>query len=141
RKCWMSRRMGGKLRGVAACPCPTAGGKAMWTYALTILAALGVHPAVHAHAQPGLARAAGPGRYEFSEPHMGTQFKVIVYADDEQQARAAAKAAFARADELNHIMSDYDPASELMRLCARAGGDPVPVSKELFFVLTKAEEA
>jgi thiamine biosynthesis lipoprotein len=28
-----------------------------------------------------------------------------------------------------------------MRLCAKAGGDPVPVSDELFFVLSRAEEA
>jgi thiamine biosynthesis lipoprotein len=84
---------------------------------------------------------AEPRRFEFSEPHMGTQFKIILYADDEQQARAASKAAFSRIAELNLIMSDYDPASELMRLCARSGGEPVPVSKELFFVLTKAEEA
>jgi len=37
-------------------------------------------------------------------------------------------------------MSDYDNASELMRLCAGAGGPPVPVSAELFFVLSKAQE-
>jgi thiamine biosynthesis lipoprotein len=87
------------------------------------------------------ADGAEPRRFEFSEPHMGTQFKIILYANDEQQARAASKAAFSRIAELNLIMSDYDPASELMRLCARAGGEPVPVSKELFFVLTRAEEA
>jgi len=40
-------------------------------------------------------------------------------------------------------MSDYDPASELMRLCKKTkktAGEPVPVSPELFFVLTKAQE-
>ena len=37
-------------------------------------------------------------------------------------------------------MSDYRPTSELMRLCEKAGGDPVKVSDDLFFVLAKAEE-
>src|SRR5262249_279681 len=74
-------------------------------------------------------------RYTFAEPHMGTQFQVIGYAADEATAGRAAKAAFARAAELDGIMSDYKPASELMRLCQKAGGDPVPISAELFFVL------
>src|SRR5207245_2116736 len=37
-------------------------------------------------------------------------------------------------------MSDYQATSELMQLCAKAGGDPAPVSEELFFVLSKAQE-
>jgi thiamine biosynthesis lipoprotein len=37
-------------------------------------------------------------------------------------------------------MSDYQPTSELMRLCARAGGPPVPVSPDLFAVLERAQE-
>jgi thiamine biosynthesis lipoprotein len=79
-------------------------------------------------------------RYTYSEPHMGTLFKLIVYAEDEAAADKAAKDAFARVVELDGILSDYKPASELMRLCARAGGDPVPVSPELFFVLSTAQE-
>jgi thiamine biosynthesis lipoprotein len=35
-------------------------------------------------------------------------------------------------------MSDYRSTSELMQLCAKAGGPPVPVSPELFYVLEKA---
>jgi FAD:protein FMN transferase len=79
-------------------------------------------------------------RFSFTEPHMGTRFQVIVYAPDEGAARKAAKAAFARVAELNGIMSDYEATSELMRLCARAGGPPVPVSAELFFVLSRAQQ-
>jgi thiamine biosynthesis lipoprotein len=79
-------------------------------------------------------------RYTFTEPHMGTQFQVVVYAADEAAAKRAAKAAFARVAELDGIMSDYKPASELMRLCQKAGGEPVPVSEELFFVLSRAQD-
>ena len=71
---------------------------------------------------------------------MGTLFKIVLYADDEQQAARAAAAAFARVAELDGIMSDYRPTSELMRLCDKAGTGPVKVSDELFFVLTRAEE-
>lgn len=79
-------------------------------------------------------------RYTFTEPHMGTRFRIILYAADEQTGRKAATDAFARIASLNAIMSDYDKASELMRLCSQAGGPPVPVSAELFFVLSKAQE-
>jgi thiamine biosynthesis lipoprotein len=83
---------------------------------------------------------AGGPRFEFTEPHMGTRFRVVLYAPDEAAAKAAARAAFARVAALDACMSDYKPDSELMRLCAKAGGDPVPVSRELFFVLEKAQE-
>ncbi len=84
--------------------------------------------------------AAPPARYTFTAPHMGTRFKVIVYAPDEQTANRAAESAFARVAQLDGIMSDYRPTSELMRLCAKAGGAPVKVSEELFFVLEKSQE-
>jgi len=79
-------------------------------------------------------------RFEFTEPHMGTLFRIVLYAADESKANTAAKAAFARIAELDGIMSDYKPASELMRLCKKAGGDPVRVSADLFSVLEKAQE-
>jgi thiamine biosynthesis lipoprotein len=81
-----------------------------------------------------------PTRYAFTEPHMGTLFQIKLYAPDKGTAQKAATAAFARIASLNAIMSDYDQASELMRLCAQAGGPSVPVSAELFFVLSKAQE-
>ncbi|MHB1424451.1 MAG: FAD:protein FMN transferase [Gemmataceae bacterium] len=79
-------------------------------------------------------------RYTFTEPHMGTRFRIIVYAPDRNSAREAIQDAYARIASLNATMSDYDKASELMRLCAKAGGPPVPVSRELFFVLSRAQE-
>jgi thiamine biosynthesis lipoprotein len=80
------------------------------------------------------------GRFEFTEPHMGTRFQIIVYAVDEAAATKAAKAGFARIAELDGIMSDYRPASELMQLCKKAGGEPVQVSNDLFYVLSKAQQ-
>jgi len=71
---------------------------------------------------------------------MGTRFKIIVYARDEDAAKSAIKAAFQRIAGLDGIMSDYRSTSELMRLCQKAGGDPVPVSDDLFRVLEQSQE-
>jgi thiamine biosynthesis lipoprotein len=87
-----------------------------------------------------LAEEPAGRRYKFSEPHMGTTFQIVLIATSEEQAKKAVRAAFDRIALLDGIMSDYRPASELMQLCAKAGGDPVPVSEELFTVLRKAQE-
>jgi thiamine biosynthesis lipoprotein len=79
-------------------------------------------------------------RFRFEEPHMGTRFRIVLYAADEETARRVSRAAFDRIAALDACMSDYKADSELMRLCAKAGGDPVPVSDELFFVLSRAQE-
>lgn len=86
--------------------------------------------------------SAPPGleRFVFTEPHMGTVFKIVLYAPDEAAAKKAARAAFDRVAELNRIMSDYLATSELMQLGKKAGGPPVEVSRELFDILSKAEQ-
>jgi len=78
-------------------------------------------------------------RFEFKQPHMGTLFTITLYAPDETQARAASDAAFAKIAALDRMMTDYDPESELMRLCQKPAGQPVRVSDELFDVLQKAQ--
>jgi len=79
-------------------------------------------------------------RFTFAEAHMGTKFKIILYAPDEGTAKRAAQAAFQRIADLDRIMTDYRPTSELMQLCSKAGGDPVPVSADLFTVLARSQE-
>jgi FAD:protein FMN transferase len=79
-------------------------------------------------------------RFEFKQAHMGTEFRIVLYAADETTAKKASDAAFARIAELDGIMSDYKSTSELMLLCKKAGGDPVPVSDDLLAVLTRALE-
>ncbi len=80
-------------------------------------------------------------RYQAREPHMGVDVTVTLYAPSEAVANDAVKAAFARIAELNRVFSDYDPESEAMRLCAmRPVGQPVPISTDLFFVLTEARK-
>src|SRR5262245_39298788 len=79
-------------------------------------------------------------RFEFTQPLMGMPIRLVLYAPDEASANAAASAVYARIRQLDRIMSDYNPESELMRLCATAGqGRAVAVSAELRDVLTRAQ--
>ena len=96
-----------------------------------------------------LALAPGCGsadlrRYEFNEPKMGAAFRIALYAPDGQQAQRAARAAYARVDQLNAILSDYDPNSEITRLSQRTldgpMAEPVEVSEELFHVLRASQD-
>lgn len=81
------------------------------------------------------------GRYEFTEIHMGVDFKLVFYADDADAANRAAAATFARIEELNGILSDYLPDSELSRLSHSAPHEhPVPVSSDLWTVLRHGQD-
>ncbi len=72
---------------------------------------------------PGDDPATGPklSRFEFVETHMGSPFKVVLYSADEATARRASRAAYERIAALDAALSDYNPESELMRLCEKAG--------------------
>lgn len=88
----------------------------------------------------GLAAEPPLTRFEFSQPHMGTRFKIILYAPDAAVAARAADKAFERIARLDDTMSDYRSGSELMSLCHKAGGPPVAVSEDLFRVLSHSQE-
>ena len=79
-------------------------------------------------------------RYEYAELHMGVQVRLTVYATSESSAESGCTKAFARIAQLEDVMSDYRPTSELMRLCDQPVGSPVKVSGDLFVVL-KASQA
>jgi thiamine biosynthesis lipoprotein len=79
-------------------------------------------------------------RFSYTEYHMGVDARLVVYAPDQETAEDAGTAAFARIAALDSMMSDYRRDSELMCLCARAGGPPVRVSPDLFLVLCRAQE-
>jgi len=79
-------------------------------------------------------------RFEFSRIEMAVPIKIVLYAPDKTTAEEGAKAAFDRIRVLNDILSDYDAQSELRRLCETAGGGKaVPVSRDLWNVLHRAE--
>lgn len=93
------------------------------------------------NAKLGLANEGELRRFEFTEVHMAMPFKLLFYAADEATANRAAKAAYARIADLNRILSDYDPQSELSRLSA--GGPQagtVKLSEPLWLVLSRSQE-
>lgn len=92
----------------------------MWRTSLSLLLALSVSAAE---------------RYQASEPHMGTLVTITLYADSEAQAQKGFSAAFDRIAELDAILSDYKPESELSRVCQLEQ----PLSPDLRAVLVHAQ--
>ena len=83
-------------------------------------------------------------RFEESREEMGTRFRIVLFARDGVAAAKAFDAAWQRIHELDERLSDYDSSSELSRLSRRSDeGAPtecVPVSGDLWFVLTRSKE-
>jgi FAD:protein FMN transferase len=77
-------------------------------------------------------------RFEYSEPHMGTTFAIVLYARDSARASAVARAAFARVAELDRRLTDYRDDSEASRAAREAVNHPVRVSDDLYRVLSRA---
>jgi thiamine biosynthesis lipoprotein len=67
---------------------------------------------------------------------MGTLFRIKLYAADARQAQAAFRAAFDRVRDLDAILSDYKPDSELNRISQ----SPIRVSEDLFRVLAASQK-
>lgn len=95
---------------------------------------------IHAGVAFAGASASSLQRFEYSKVAMGVRARLVVYAPSQKLAETACKRAFDRIARLEDVMSDYRPTSELMRLCAKAGGAPVRVSRDLLRVLLKAQE-
>lgn len=77
---------------------------------------------------------AGESRFIFERGLMGTRFAITCHGSDEAAAKAAADAAFQRAEEINAVASDYIAGSELLRLSEKTG-EQVKVSPLLFDLL------
>jgi FAD:protein FMN transferase len=91
------------------------------------------------HAAPSAASTLK--RFEFTQTEMAVPIRIVLYAPDDATAAAAAKAGFARFHDLNALLSDYDPESELRRLCDTSSeGKSVKVSDDLWRVLVRALE-
>lgn len=78
-------------------------------------------------------------KFEFTQVHMGVSVRLTLFAQNRSQAYDAAQAAFLRFAELDAMMSDYQRASELNRLCVAPAGEWTPVSPDLHFVLWQAK--
>jgi thiamine biosynthesis lipoprotein len=85
------------------------------------------------------AALSAPDRIEALEPHMGTMFRIVLYADDPAHAHEAFRAAFDRVERLDNELSDYKPNSELNRACRDAVGRDMAISDDLYVVLRASE--
>ncbi len=77
-------------------------------------------------------------RYEFLAPHMGTIFRLVFFASDANGAKSAANAAFERVAEINRVLSDYDPDSEISRVEKCPPCTPFAASSDLFYILEQS---
>jgi thiamine biosynthesis lipoprotein len=71
---------------------------------------------------------------------MGTLVRIKLYTSGEARAKIAFKAAFERIAEIDRILSDYRPDSELNQLCASMPGRPVRISQDLYVVLSASQQ-
>ncbi|HQU43264.1 MAG TPA: FAD:protein FMN transferase [Pirellulales bacterium] len=80
-------------------------------------------------------------RFAYQRTLMGAAVKIILYAPQERSANLAAEAAFDRIAELDRILSDYKPDSELSKLSDTAGkGRVVPLGTDLWTVLERSQQ-
>lgn len=71
---------------------------------------------------------------------MGTMFQISVADVEEEQARAAITAAFEAVAEVERRLSPHREESEVSRINAAAGGEPVAISAETVEVLRVARQ-
>ncbi len=71
---------------------------------------------------------------------MGTSVQIAAFGADEAARRAAIAEAFGAIQEVDRLMSNYRPDSELALINARAATEPVKVSDPMFAVLEAAQE-
>ena len=76
-----------------------------------------------------------PAVYQYRQLHLGVQVRITLYAEKEENAKAAASAAFSRIAALEDVFSNYRSHSELSTLTTSAYNQPVNVSDPLFALL------
>jgi thiamine biosynthesis lipoprotein len=86
------------------------------------------------------ASASGSIRIEASREAMGGTFSLVLYGSDRVRLESAAAGALEEAVRLDHLLSNYKPASEWSRVNREAGKAPMTVSEELFDLLEACQE-
>ena len=81
----------------------------------------------------------GASAYFAERPLMGTLFKITTYSAEKSLTAKASAEAFAAAEEINAIASDYIADSELLSFSKLPHGQPHPVSDLLFPLLLEAQ--
>ena len=81
-----------------------------------------------------------PSAQRFHQVHqaMGTEFRLDLYAPDQQTADHVCEQAFEEIDRLEALLSNYRAASELSRIGREIAGGPVTTDPETFAFLERA---
>lgn len=79
-------------------------------------------------------------KYEFSEVHMGTLFRIVLYTESSEKAEAASRHAFDRVKELNKVFSDYLEDSELSQISENAFNKELSVSDDMWHLLNLSDD-
>jgi FAD:protein FMN transferase len=79
-------------------------------------------------------------RFEFSQVHMGVEFKLTLYSNDLAHASGIAIKCFSKLRDLDDILSDYQQNSELNRVLRSAVDAPTTCSPTLFEVLQESRK-
>ena len=77
-------------------------------------------------------------KFTYERSLMGTRFAVTCYGSNEEQTKVATDAAYAAAEEINQVASDYIADSELLSLTKHPAGEAVSVSPLLFNLIFQA---
>src|SRR5579871_4360039 len=85
--------------------------------------------------------AAAPRLVARARVAMGSELRVTAWTADEAGARSAIDAVFNEFDRLESLMSNWRPESDVERLNAAAGREPVRVSSDVIAVLEDARQA
>jgi thiamine biosynthesis lipoprotein len=89
----------------------------------------------------GASTAGEVTHFAYTEPAMGSMFRIEVYAEDKDAVERAVSAAFKRIEDINALASDYLPESELSRLNREPANKPIPVSADLFSLIAQSLQA
>ena len=74
------------------------------------------------------------------EAIMGTAIRVELWADDKAKGEVSIAAVMAEMHRIDRQMSPYKPESELSRINREAAQHPVPISQEMFDILSRSIE-
>ena len=103
---------------------------------LTLVAVACAGPAERDQAR----RASAPSAFSREHVTMGSSLQVTIWTADEHGASSASDAVFAEFDRLDRLLSVWKEGSDVLRLNAAAGREPVTVSPETIEVLTLARQ-
>ncbi|MGA9026172.1 MAG: FAD:protein FMN transferase [Steroidobacteraceae bacterium] len=91
-----------------------------------------------------LAGAASPAHAEWvrrvTDGIMGTRITVELWSEDRAKADEAIDAVLKEMNHIDESMSTYKPSSEVSQVNARAADGPMRISKELFDLLSTAQQ-